>query len=287
MHSFMTNYGDEHIAELIPRAIPKISRPPKHISQFRPSIKNQAKIDKCLAKTMGMIATTPPSAQHYLKKNQGNLRLKLVSDGNRKRCWSAGANFSSSGASGIPKDKENQIPGPSQPHFSRNVKFTAQRKFAKKPFSDKIHENAIRNITSIPKMPKKIYVDSNNGNKNDLLTSGLVPRYSIQNNFGKVPKYIETRKKLVEKTQQEFDKFIYSQCKNEALSTVDADEKSYILNCLKDKWSKLHHEYQGLSVVTDTAPKKNRKEKLENAMSQIEKDIEFFERHDSILVEHN
>lgn len=283
MH-FLTNYGDEHITELIPRAIPKFSKPPKYISQFNSSVKNQAKIDKCPAKTMGMIATIPPSAKNYLKKNQGNLRLKLVSDGNRKRCWSAGATFDFSGAASTQK-KQNF--DPNQPHFSRNVKFEAQRNFSKKPVSDKIHENAIRNITSIPKMPKKIYVDSNNGHKNDLLTSGLVPRYSIQENFGKVPKYIETRKKLVEQTQKDFDKFIYSQCKNEALSTVDANEKAYILNCLKDKWSKLHHEYQGLSVVTDTAPKKNRKEKLENAMSQIEKDIGFFERHDSILIEHN
>jgi len=57
-----------------------------------------------------------------------------------------------------------------------------------------------------------------------------------------------------------------------------------LLTGLKKNWEVLHHQYQGLSVVTDTAPKKARKERMEAEMKQLEKDIELIERHKVILV---
>lgn len=57
-----------------------------------------------------------------------------------------------------------------------------------------------------------------------------------------------------------------------------------LLAGLKKNWETLHHQYQGLSVVTDTAPKKARKERMEAEMKQLERDIELIERHRVILV---
>ena len=57
-----------------------------------------------------------------------------------------------------------------------------------------------------------------------------------------------------------------------------------LLTGLKKNWEVLHHQYQGLSVVTDTAPKKARKERMEAEMKQLERDIELIERHKVILV---
>jgi hypothetical protein len=53
---------------------------------------------------------------------------------------------------------------------------------------------------------------------------------------------------------------------------------------LKTNWEELHHQYQGLSVVTDTAPKKARKESLEAQMKQLERDIETMEKHKVIYI---
>ena len=39
------------------------------------------------------------------------------------------------------------------------------------------------------------------------------------------------------------------------------------------------------SVVTDTLPKKNRKEKLESEMKQLERDIELIESHPVIYIQ--
>lgn len=49
-------------------------------------------------------------------------------------------------------------------------------------------------------------------------------------------------------------------------------------------WEELHHQYQGLSVVTDTAPKKARKERMEAEMKQLERDIETIEKHKIIYI---
>lgn len=57
-----------------------------------------------------------------------------------------------------------------------------------------------------------------------------------------------------------------------------------ILDGLKKNWEELHHQYQGLSVVTDTAPKKARKERMEAEMKQLERDIETIEKHKVIYI---
>lgn len=57
-----------------------------------------------------------------------------------------------------------------------------------------------------------------------------------------------------------------------------------IIDGLKKNWEELHHQYQGLSVVTDTAPKKARKERMETEMKQLERDIETIEKHKIIYI---
>ena len=42
---------------------------------------------------------------------------------------------------------------------------------------------------------------------------------------------------------------------------------------------------KGLSVTTDTAPKKYRKERMEAEMKQLERDIEMVEKHRHIFIE--
>lgn len=62
------------------------------------------------------------------------------------------------------------------------------------------------------------------------------------------------------------------------------EERGAILDGLKANWEDAHDLYQGLSVVTDTAPKRYRKERLEAQMKQLERDIELFEKHKIIYI---
>ena len=218
---------------------------------------------------MGKAATTPPDAKKYLKKDQGHVAVRLD------------AAYESSKNSPTKKVFLKKTK-PEVPRLSGESKRARLRDIS---FTNKIKENAIRNISCVPKSPKKIYVDSINGHKNDLITSGLVPRFINKENYGQIPEYIKKRKNLVENASKAYDNYAYNQQKQDALKLIGGDEHAGLLNSLKEKWSLLHHEYQGLSVLTDTAPKKNRKEKLENAMSEIEKDINYLERNATIYVE--
>jgi hypothetical protein len=56
---------------------------------------------------------------------------------------------------------------------------------------------------------------------------------------------------------------------------------------LRANWSDLHHQYQGLSLLTDTLPKKNRRERLESRMDELEKFIDLIEKNPIIIISDN
>lgn len=82
-------------------------------------------------------------------------------------------------------------------------------------------------------------------------------------------------------------RYIRESIARDQMSQISNDERQSILDGLKNNWEQLHHEYQGLSVVTDTVAKKARKERMESEMKQLEKDIELIEKHPVIYVENN
>ena len=102
--------------------------------------------------------------------------------------------------------------------------------------------------------------------------------------FGKTPGYLERRKAELQRAQDEYNSYIAEHFRRGAMKQLNEDEREDILNGLKSNWELLHHEYQGLSVVTDTAPKKNRKERMEAEMKQLERDIESIEKHKIIYI---
>ena len=84
--------------------------------------------------------------------------------------------------------------------------------------------------------------------------------------------------------QKEYEAYISESMRCGQMDQVDIDQREELLEGLKKNWEEIHHQYQGLSVVTDTATKKARKERMEAAMKQLEKDIELIERHKVIYI---
>ncbi|KAK6299822.1 hypothetical protein J4Q44_G00298550 [Coregonus suidteri] len=105
---------------------------------------------------------------------------------------------------------------------------------------------------AVPRKPQPIYADTKTGNKQLLENSGLVPKYIKKNDFGKTPEYLQQR-----------------------------------AEGMKKNWGELHHQYQELSVVMDTTPKKYCKERLELEMKQLERDIDLIERYKTIYIANN
>ena len=106
----------------------------------------------------------------------------------------------------------------------------------------------------------------------------------ILQDFGQTPGYLERRKEELSRAQEEYDAYVSDHFRRGAMKQLSENERDEILNGLKSNWELLHHEYQGLSVVTDTAPKKNRKERMEAEMKQLERDIESIEKHKIIYI---
>ncbi|XDV47121.1 hypothetical protein PO909_016828 [Leuciscus waleckii] len=150
-----------------------------------------------------------------------------------------------------------------------------------------IKSNAVENIMALPKIVQPVYADTKKGDKQPLENSGLIPKFIKKKDYGQTPEYLLQRREEVRKAQEEYDNYVKERLREGAMKQISAEERHHIIQALKKNWDDLHHQYQSLSVVTDTAPKKYRKERLELEMKQLERDIDMVERHKTIYIANN
>jgi len=248
---------EESIYQLIPKEEYQPGKAARHHSKFTGRVKNEYTKEKADYKTMGPAKVQTRQPQEFLKKHEHEPQLpekssfKYSDDERRKP--------------NVPRKDDRPIMG---------LKTT-------KNF---ITQNAVENIMSVPKKPDRNYVDTKKGDKQPLDPSGMEPKYVNKKDFGQTPEYIERRKIEMARAQEEYNQYVAEHFRRGAMQQLSEGEREDILNGLKANWELLHHEYQGLSVVTDTAPKKNRKERMEAEMKQLERDIEQIEKHRCIYI---
>lgn len=252
-------YGEECLLSLVPKAVQEKIVPKRYTSKFRSTITQETKFNKHDNKTMGPAKVLVRTPEDFLKKTDG----------------------STAQMPRPPKCKNQRLVNGRKPNVPRH---NDQNLVPQQSNKDFIKANAVENITSVPRKPKLQYVDTNTGKKNDLISSGLVPRFTLKKEYGKLPEYLKNRNEQVQHSQDCYDAYVATQMKQNSLEQVNDNARDYVLTGLKSKWEELHHQYQGLSVITDTAPKKNIKERMEAQMSQLERDIDRFERYRSIYV---
>jgi len=248
---------NESIYNLIPKEFLVPEKEQRHVSKFRTNVKEETNTHKAPNKTMGpaKVQTRPP--EDFLKKHEkepkltGDTGFKYADSDNRKPA--------------VPRRDERPI------HGIRTTK-------------NFITQNAVENIMAVPRYPNKKFVDTNMGDTQNLIPSGLEPTFVHKKDFGKTPVYLEHRKQEMAKAQEEYNRYVAEHFQRGAMQSLSSREREEILNGLKANWEQIHHEYQGLSVVTDTAPKKNRKERMEAEMKQLERDIETIEKHGVIYI---
>lgn len=249
----------ESIYNLIPRAIEKPPKPARYESKFRTTVKVESKQNKSPNKTMGPAKVDVPTPGEFLKKRSGEPKLPdpeiRVGDQSYRK-------------PPVPRKEERPLMG-----IRTNKNF--------------INTNAVENIMSVPRKPVPKSVDTRWGDTGLLEHSGLVPKYVNKAAYGSVPEYLKRRNEETRRAQEEYDAYIRERMKQGAMKQLSDEEREGIINGLKKNWEELHHQYQGLSVVTDTAPKKNRKERMEAEMKQLERDIELIERHKIIYIANN
>ncbi|RDD36730.1 Enkurin [Trichoplax sp. H2] len=247
----------ESIYNLIPKVEEISIKEKRYVSKFSGTVRDDVKKVKSPAKTMGPLKakTTPP--KDFLKKHSGEIKLP-----NKKQF-----NYPDSDKRrpAVPKKNEKPLMGLQ----------------SKKNF---ITTNAVENIMKPSRKVEPAYVDSEKGTRHILETSGLVPKYVYKKDFGKTPTYLQKRKEEIDRNQKEYDEYIQQRIEAGKLHQISDSEREEMLSGLRANWDELHRQYQGLSVVIDTLPKKQKKENLEKEMQQLEKDIEVLEKHNVIYV---
>ncbi|XP_050008580.1 enkurin isoform X1 [Alexandromys fortis] len=245
----------ESIYNLIPNDSREPPQPPRYTSVFKPAVKDDMKKFKTAMKTMGPAKVDVPSPKDFLKKHSKEKTLP-------------------------PKKQFNRCV-PKKPPVPLRTDHPVMGIQSGKNF---INTNAADVIMGVAKKPKPIYVDKRTGDKHDLETSGLVPKYINKKDYGVTPEYICKRNEDVKKAQEEYDNYIQENLKKAAMKRLSDEEREAVLQGLKKNWEEVHKEFQSLSVFIDSIPKKIRKQKLEGEMKQLEHDISVMEKHKIIYI---
>jgi len=248
---------EESIYNLIPQIHEQPQKAPKYKSNFSSTVRNEYTTFKTSSKTMGPPKVPLQQPNDFLKKRSKEPQLPEKSsfkypDEDQRR-------------PAVPKHNEKPLMG-----IRSNKDF--------------IKTNAVENIMSVPRKPQKKFADTRSGATHPLTPSGLTPKFTQKKDYGRTPEYLERRKAEVERAQRDYEMYIQERMRQGAMNKITGSERQAIIDGLKKNWEDLHHQYQGLSVVTDTAPKKARKERMEAEMKQLERDIETIEKHKIIYI---
>lgn len=245
------------IYNLIPQEEVKHQKAPRYTSKFRQPVKEEYVSNRADHKTMGQAKVPVPTTDNFLKKHSKEPKLPDKIEFH------------------YPDAERNRPEVPTK---------SDQPLMGLKTTKNFITTNAVQTITSVPKRPEKIYVDTKKGDKNYLEPSGMEPVYIHKKDYGSTPQYLTRRQDEMKRAQEEYNAYVAEHFRRGAMQQLSTEERQEILNGLKKNWEEIHDQYQGLSVVTDTAPKKNRKERMEAEMKQLERDIESIERHKVIYI---
>ncbi|GLC52010.1 hypothetical protein PLESTB_000572600 [Pleodorina starrii] len=175
-----------------------------------------------------------------------------------------------------PHEKEPKLPSPGPP--------THPKEKIRPPVPSK---------DEVPKMGLTSNKNFITSNAVDVMLAkpGKVPQPEFQwtqkPDYGKVPLYLKRNKERISKEKEQFSQFIRvreAPDANAHVSQLSPDDRQQLIRHLKAKWGSVNTAYQGLSLTTDTAMKKIRKEAMERDLAEIERDIRTLERGEVVLV---
>lgn len=148
-----------------------------------------------------------------------------------------------------------------------------------KSSKDYVTANAVETILGVP------------GNRSKRQQQEI--QYKQKADYGKVPAYLNEVKNEIQRENDMIDEFVRENQAmqhdgEEHVDEMDDAEREELIDALKAKWDHVNKIYQkmGHNVVFDTQGKVRRKERLENELDQIEKDIDLLQRG-RILITNN
>lgn len=258
---------EESIYNLIPQesgASPSSSSTykPSYTSTFRATVKDEARANKQPCKIMGPSGGVKVDPASFLKTGTGLDLRKSVERSNKD-----GQDKHEFLSTKPPVPRHNESPMFAPPSNKNHVK-----------------ENTRRAVATLPRQVAPTVMDVK-GKVTLLEDSGLIPKYSSGETYGKVPKYLERRHQEDSARALENSKQAQLEFEAEASKKLTEEERMELLAGLRANWNKIHHEYQGISVITDTVPKRTRKAGLEAKLTELEADIARIEKNKIIYIQ--
>lgn len=178
------------------------------------------------------------------------------------------------------KDKTKTSPKPKQPFQYEDRRLPDVPDRSEKPVlgirtnKNFITANAVQAILQVPRIVDK-------GEEN----------YLEKEDYGKVPSYLNDVKEEIRREKDMIDRYVKEQmgiedAVPEHFDELDEKERADLILKLKEKWAHLNAKYQlGTHLVSlDTAGQVRRKEQLEQALTQVEHDIEKLSRGSNVLI---
>ncbi|XP_020920572.1 enkurin isoform X2 [Sus scrofa] len=209
-------YSSESIYNLIPSDWKEPPQPPRYISIFKATVKDDMQKFKTAMKTMGPAKLEVPSPKDFLKKHSKEKTL--------------------------PPKKKFDRHEPKKPPVPLRTEHPVMGIQSEKNF---INTNAANVIMGVAKKPKPVYVDKRTGDKHDLETSGLVPKYINKKDYGVTPEYICKRNEEVKKAQEEYDNYIQENLRKAAMKRLSDEEREAVLQ----PWKRIVVQDKGNRVL--------------------------------------
>ncbi|KAM6971661.1 enkurin [Tautogolabrus adspersus] len=248
-------YPPESVYNLLPKEEVHTQRPPRYMSKFRPAVILEKRSTKEAMRTMGPAKVEVPPPEKYLKKHSKETKLPEIT-----QCSKEARSTCIVRKPPVPARTDQPLMGL---HTKRDF---------------------IKTATAVPMKPQPACVDTSKGHKQLLEKSGLLPEYIKKKDYGEVPVYLKQRNEEEQRAHEENLRFLKEQRERGAIKQLSDEERRSLIEGLKKNLDQLHHDYQGLSLVTDTMTKKAHKQRLEASMKQLETDINFLESFKAIYI---
>ncbi|XP_054707788.1 enkurin-like [Uloborus diversus] len=143
---------------------------------------------------------------------------------------------------------------------------------------DFIKFNVLNALRKPAMMPARKTVDTRKGDVFLLEFSGLVPKFSMKKEFGKMPKYLVKRKEDLDYAREVFMK----ENAVERPRMLTEEEKDQLIKGLRANLEELSKRYLTLPLVIDTKLLQHRKLELERKLGSLERDTYFLERNKDV-----
>ncbi|CAF1135363.1 unnamed protein product [Didymodactylos carnosus] len=152
---------------------------------------------------------------------------------------------------------------------------------------DFIKENICKAVQSKPSCPKRYVVSDRKGNKYLIDGSGLQKEFICKKTYGEVPCYITARKKCLHQMREQYQNEMHERTNRHVMKILPMEERQSLINNLKNRYEEIFHDFLRLPVQLDTMSAINKKERLTRELVEIERDIDFLEKHQRIIVVDN